>query len=218
MNPWNYSALSWNCYLGFLSVAVVYPDVLTRPSKRALKKDIRSLSKRSNLNKRLFVHLYSHPEHIPPPYNSLLNLARFFSPSSDTVLLHSTSSNSLASLQAMILEQDLSATDRAVSILIPGVSATELPGASAQNGLFNPRSALLLNRDEGPWCPERFISQSGDQWIECLWQAWVLSLGNLQVFAFPETDQKVKREDFIADAQTTTILVRLGTTLFFPLF
>src|SRR5450432_3310332 len=56
-------------------------------AKRALKGELRKLSRSSFLHQRLHLHLFGHPEHIPPPFNSLMNLGRFYAPTEVAILI-----------------------------------------------------------------------------------------------------------------------------------
>lgn len=138
-----------------------------------------------------------------------MNLARFFSPSADTLLLHSTFSIDLSSLQNFVLDQDLPTTDGA-TILVPGISNTEPLASSVQNEAFDPRSALLIHKEHSPWCPERFVSQPSAQWLECLWQVWILSLGSLQAIVYPEASYQITKEEVFGQFAAADVLVSFG--------
>jgi hypothetical protein len=136
-----------------------------------------------------------------------MNLARFFSPSADVLMLLSRFSIDLDSLQQVILEQDLPTTTEGASVLVPGILGTESPSISTQNEAFDPKSALLLHRDRSPWCPERFIAQSSAQWLECMWHVWILSLGSLQTVVYPEASPKDMKEETFEEVPAMDVLV-----------
>ena len=150
---------------------VVHPEGITSSAKRALKGELRRLSRSSFFDQRLHLHLFEHPEHIPPPFNSLMNLGRFYAPTDVTILVPL-----LPLLPA--ISQLLTSADEVIGGL--GRKSVVFLGqglAPSHSREFEASSSLLLRKSSGPWCPGRFISIQETQWRQCLWQAWLLSLG-----------------------------------------
>jgi hypothetical protein len=145
--------------------------------KRALKAELRRLSRSSFLHRTLHLHLFEHPEHIPPPFNSLMNLGRFYAPTDVTILvpllpLLPAISQRLASIDKV--RGDLGSK----SVIFLGQGS-----APSHSREFEASGSLLLGKSGGPWCPDRFISIQETQWRQCLWQAWLLSLGQFHFFS-----------------------------------
>ena len=147
---------------------------MTSSAKRALKGKLRRLSRSSFLQQRLHLHLFGHPEHIPPPFNSLMNLGRFYAPTEMTVLVPL-----LPLLPA--ISQLLASTEEVREELGPKSVVFLGQGSAPSNSReFEAPCSLLLRKSSGPWCPDRFISIQETQWSQCLWQAWLLSLGQFR--------------------------------------
>jgi len=147
---------------------------MSSKGKRLFQKQLRILSKNSSINQ-LSVHLFSHPKHIEPPFNSLMNLARFYAPTEAVLLVPVISLLPAFSAHFSSDITVMDSPDHSTAILV-GVG-----DASNENGEFEASSALLLRKTNGPWCPERFLSIRESQWKQCLWRAWLLSLGDFQI-------------------------------------
>jgi hypothetical protein len=175
---------------------------MTSSAKRALKGELRKLSRSNFLHQRLYLHLFGHPEHIPPPFNSLMNLGRFYAPTQVIILvpllpLLPAISQLLASTEK--LREDLGCE----SVIFLGQGS-----APSHSREFEASSSLLLRKSSGPWCPDRFISIQETQWRQCLWQAWLLSLGQ---FHFVSIESSLDATELYKGVSTLTqdhILVR----------
>jgi len=73
------------CSSGYASVVLVHPDELSGSAKRGLRGDLKAASRQTSVTNKLYLHLYSYPGRVPPPYNSLRNLGRFHSPTLSVV-------------------------------------------------------------------------------------------------------------------------------------
>jgi hypothetical protein len=157
--------------LGYISIVVVHPEEMASSAKRALNGELRTLSRSSYFHQRLYLHTFGHPEHIAAPFNSLINLARFYAPTELTLLVPV-----LPLLP--IISQYLGSADSVMEDI--GYKSVIFLGqgiAPPHNGEFEVSSALLLRKSSGPWCPDRFVSMRETQWRQCLWRVWLLSLG-----------------------------------------
>ena len=147
---------------------------MSSSAKRTFQRQLRSLSTSASTAQRIHVHLFSHPKHIEPPFNSLMNLARFYALTEIVLLVPVLSLLPAFSAHFSSAGTVLDSLDHSTVILV-GVG-----DASNENGEFEGSSALLLKKANGPWCPERFLSMQETQWKQCLWRAWLFSLGDFQ--------------------------------------
>ncbi|PVF94042.1 hypothetical protein CPB86DRAFT_789419 [Serendipita vermifera] len=170
-------------------------------SKRAhmrLQWNLATLSKRATRQSgKLVVHTYSFPDHIPPPYNAVMNLARFFASSHPVVVAPSLSTVAALSIRRQVLEEGVAS---ALNGTIPVLFFVQRPSSDSTSSLgpptpdatltvgskaLDPSSAILLvDGDHGFWCPDRFLSRPTTQWTECLWHAWLLSRGAFQLVEY----------------------------------
>lgn len=168
---------------------------MSSKSKKTLRGQLRSLAKNRSLSQIIDVHLFEHPQHIPFPYNSLMNLARFYAPTEWALLVPSFPLLTTVFLLLWPADTALSNLD-GNSIIFMGEA---IP---SDNGEFEASSALLLRKSSGLWCPERFISMPGTQWKQCLWRAWLLSLGN---FHFIPMQSPTDAAELLKGTSTTLV-------------
>jgi hypothetical protein len=214
-------------------VVLIVPEKMSKVARIRLQWELVAFSKRSQLMSgggQLAVHTYSFPDHIPPPHNSLLNLARFFAPSSSNrrapvLLAPSLSIVADLSVRRQVLDEGVAAllngtipvlflvqkpsSDTSAPIGPPKPDATpsapRIVGSSGRDVTLEPSSStiLLVDKDGGPWCPERFLSRRTKQWTECLWHAWLLSRGAFRLVEY-EVDN-VSRNQTDADYTNTDV-------------
>jgi hypothetical protein len=180
------------CLLGYASVVLVHSDELSGLAKRCLRGDLQAASRKASVTNKLYIHLYSYPGRVPPPYNSLRNLGRFHSPTLSVVLAPSV--DALQRLNQHISIWRNEPLPRAAVPTIFTEAATDLE-RSFEKGEFTRGSLIFLDRDQGPWCPERFLSSANTQWIHCLWFTWLLSQGDARVLTYPPSVGEPIQED-----------------------
>lgn len=173
-------------------MVLIHPDELSGSAKRGLRGDLKAASRQPSVTNKLYLHLYSYPRHVPPPYNSLTNLARFHSPTLAVVLIPSV--DTLRKLNQHISIWQNEPLPRGAVATIFTEAATDLE-RSFEKGEFTRRSVVFLDRDQGPWCPERFLSSAKTQWIHCLWHTWLLSRGDARVLTYPSSLGEPIQED-----------------------
>lgn len=185
-------------------MVLVHPDELSGSAKRGLRANLKAASRQSSVTNKLYLHLYSYPGRVPPPYNSLTNLARFHSPTLSVVLAPSV--DSLRKLNQHISIWQNKPLLRGAVPTIFTEAATDLE-RSFEKGEFIGGSVVFLDRDQGPWCPERFLSSVKTQWIHCLWHTWLLSRGDARVLTYPSSLGEPIQEDSRGPEHGIDILV-----------
>jgi len=173
-------------------VVLVHPDELSGSAKRGLRGDLKAASRQTSVTNKLYLHLYSYPGRVPPPYNSLRNLGRFHSPTLSVVTAPSV--NALQKLNQHISIWRNEPLPRAGVSTIFTEAATDLE-RSFEKQESAKGSLIFLDRDQGPWCPERFLSSADTQWIHCLWYTWLLSQGDARVLTYPSSLDEPIQED-----------------------
>lgn len=167
---------------------------------------MKAISRHPSIQSKLHLHLYPYPQRIPPPSNSLRNLARFYSPTQSVALVPSL--DILRKLSRYVaLREEGGLSPKGTTLIVFNEAATELE-RSIQNGVFTSGSAVLVDRDQGPWCPERFISSADTQWIHCLWHTWLHSRGGADILMYPSSLGDPIQENMNSPNNRVDILVR----------
>lgn len=155
---------------GFVSLVIVYSNGLSSNGKKALRRQLRALSKNGATRQKVYAHLFEHPQHIPPPFNSLINLARFYAPTELVLLVPSLPFVPVIAQQISSLEMNMQTLAKHIFVFMGNATTPDI-------GEFDGSSAILVNKATEAWCPQRFMSMQETQWKQCLWTMWLLSLG-----------------------------------------
>ncbi|KAF8516650.1 hypothetical protein JB92DRAFT_2715276, partial [Gautieria morchelliformis] len=143
-----------------------------------------------------------HIQHTPSSlrnFNAYVNLARLFSPSSKVLLFPPSALTVWGALprSAAVLRNTRETHEQFIIPMLP-LGLSNISSVDMARDTFLPTSALLLDRDNAPWCTERFFtigSETKDEgdyqsafniemalhWRECIWNIWLRSHGKIQL-------------------------------------
>lgn len=132
-------------------------------------------------------------------FNAYINIARLFSPSPRVLLFPPSTLTPWGSLPRSSAVLDTREAHQQFIIPLSPLRLSNISNVDMLRNAFFPTSALLLDREDSPWCTERLFTimkdtkgegndqlasniEMGLHWRECIWNIWVRSHGKIQIF------------------------------------